>query len=235
MFLGVSEFIRLMQGLEGDTWVQLWAGVFGAIPAAVVSAAVAAGVAVMVLHLSNAHQRKLAERAMTEQRTQSSQQLEVQRALAEAQLAEQRRSADLARERAAIADALVGVEKFREPSFVPGNPVAEMDRHIPAFSAAIVRWRLELVGDPLGFQLDWWHQNVLLAAAIRAHEKEKGQMGDEAPAAVALHSAIDAINAIAFYRQSKEGNEQSELDTRLETARQGFESFVRSLGRETAI
>lgn len=58
-------------GIEKSVWVDLWAGLLGAIPAAVLSAAVAAWVAVSVLNRSNKHQKKLARKQLKDQRAEA--------------------------------------------------------------------------------------------------------------------------------------------------------------------
>ena len=61
----------MLWGIDRDAWIQLWAGLLGAIPAAVLSAAVAAWVAVRVLERSNRHQKELAGQQLAEQRNEA--------------------------------------------------------------------------------------------------------------------------------------------------------------------
>jgi len=78
--------------MSGGTWAQLWSGIFGA----VIGAVAAAGVALLVVSLTNRHQRVLADAAMAEQGRLASVALQEQRGLADNALTEQRRIADAA-------------------------------------------------------------------------------------------------------------------------------------------
>lgn len=78
--------------MAGGTWAQLWSGIFGA----VIGALAAAAVALLVVWLSNRHQRVLADAAMQEQRRLAGEALREQQRLAGEALAEQRRLSNVA-------------------------------------------------------------------------------------------------------------------------------------------
>ncbi|MDK1360299.1 hypothetical protein QNO00_08475 [Arthrobacter sp. zg-Y1219] len=106
-------------GIERDEWIELWAGLLGAVPAAVLSAAVAALVAVFVLGRSNRHQQ----------------------ALVEEQLKVQRNEAALAGEKAAMADLIAITNRF--VSYGVGTDPDLIRRATVSFTAASYRWALE--------------------------------------------------------------------------------------------
>lgn len=58
-------------GIDRPEWIELWAGLLGAIPAAIISAAVAAWVAVTVLSRSTKHQTDLAKDQLAAQRSEA--------------------------------------------------------------------------------------------------------------------------------------------------------------------
>lgn len=75
--------------MSGGTWAQLWSGIFGA----VIGALAAAAVALLVVWLSNRHQKVLADAAMREQRRLAGEALKEQQRLARVAMEEQRRLA----------------------------------------------------------------------------------------------------------------------------------------------
>lgn len=78
----------MLWGLPPETWLELWSGAIGAFVSALAAALVAWG----VVSATNKHQANLSKKALQSQLDSATEALELQTALLEKQIAEQRRS-----------------------------------------------------------------------------------------------------------------------------------------------
>jgi hypothetical protein len=180
MFMGASPEVAtkltvFLAGISRGEWIQLWAGLLGAIPAAVISAAVAALVAVMVLGRSNRHQHELSERALNVQRDLARLQLKDQKDLNDAQLDEQRNEVAKAREKDAIAVVLAETYGFIEAA---NGSLRDVSQQLLSFRSAAFRWQLEL--DTTTPRPDlWMWASLLFQASLELVSSRQGAGGNE--------------------------------------------------------
>lgn len=207
--MGVSPevatwLVVLFASIGRSEWIQLWAGLLGAIPAAVISAAVAAGVAVTILGRTNEHQQLLSDQARKEQRDTAARQMDAQlklaekqlieqRELSEQQLAEQRGEAGRVRERAAIAEVVIANEGFAKAS---EGSFAEVRSQLAIMQSAAALWRIELGNGDMQEELLLWPHLLFVAAGNRSIARKKGDADEENAAWSILNDAIASFSPI---------------------------------------
>ena len=157
-----------MWGIGQEGWLELWSGFIGSVTGAIAATLVA----LLVVWLTNRHQRALAEDAAKNQAELAEKQLSEQRSSLEAQLRqqqeglnrqlhEQRLEARRERERAAMAVIVSGVTGLRAGARHPDfNHRPDLDRA----TEGILRWRLEIgTGGILSEELAEWPGFLWLA------------------------------------------------------------------------
>lgn len=188
-----STIAGFFSDISRDEWVQLWAGLLGAVPAAILSAVVAALVAMFVLDRSNKNQQELAAEAVM-----------VQRKLAAEQLREQRTEALRAREQAAIAEVIIAAEDFLE---VTRWTQEDLLHRVRELKLAIARWRAELgVGKMQHEMLSW--PPVLRQTAFALSASAHGDADTRKEVLSLLVNGIATITTAALAWQRSDAEER---------------------------
>lgn len=226
----------LFASISRSEWIELWAGVLGAIPASVISAAVAAGVAVTILGRTNEHQQMLSAKATKEQRDTAFRQMDVQqnlaveqlaeqRKLSERQLAEQKKEASLAREQLAIAEVLISTEAFVE---VPSRSREWVEQQLRALRTAVARWRAELGDGEMQFELFQW--TTLFTSASLWLVSALDSSGDERVkgARAILSDAMSVLGSAVLTWQAADPAERQAIRWRLTARRLEIQAALTS-------
>lgn len=185
--------------MSGATWGQLWSGIFGA----VIGALAAAAVALLVVWLSNRHQKKLSDAAMREQQRLAWEALNEQGRIANAAIREQQRLAG---------EALSEQRRLADAAFTEQRSLAAK-----AARAQTIQYQRELLeqGQSVKLQLDEQRLEASkareLAAIADAMAAVTELVAKYSKGAGEIDAAIQSMRA-AVFRWGFEHHVRSEVD-----------------------